>query len=863
MQIKSSPISPATTSSTRLSWRTTAITAALGVLLSTAHLNAHALALGALTSLSSLGEPFAAGIAIPEITPEEFSSLKVTLASPDAFKSAGMDYNPALAQLQITANRRPDGTTYLLLRSDKSITDPFVNLIITATWSSGRIVRNYTLLLDPPAARASESTAAITAPIATLPAPKPAQAQAQAPTPAPAPTPVPAPAPVQAAASSAPTPAPTAAPAARPAIEAKAAAPAQKPAAAPVAAKARAKNSGEQVKVTNGDTAGKIAADNKPANVSLDQMLVAMLRGNPDAFIGNNVNRLKAGSILALPTAEEAQATSESAARQNVIAQSKDFNSFRRKLAENAPTVASKTPDRQAGGKVEAKVEERKTAAVTPDKLTLSKGSLNTDPKTAAKDAKDNSEKIAKERQAKDDAARVAELSKNISDLNKVASGTAAGAAAATAAKSATAPASNATTAPSAPGTVAVPTPAVVASASTGTAGQTPAAAVAAASAALASAVAPVAPVIPATPVTPASGVTGTPTTPPVAAAAVAPVKPVIKAPVAPTPAPEASLMDDLMAGGPAVLAGAGGLLALLVAGGVYAAKQRKKRAEDEEDLEGDFEDHSFFDTTNEAADVDAHADTPIVAEEHASEPLIEPVLTAPSMPPEPLTAAAVFTPAVMAADVPVAKAPEPMDTQPAFTPSEFSARTVAQLHPETSKSPASVDLDLDFDFAVSGFHKVTAAAAPLAAATSAAALTATDLTLDFGSGSAASAPAAVTTPVHSDAPVVATATAAVGVAAVAALAAVAAPVVAAEPDRSGMIEFDMDNLSLDLNATNLPGTKKTADSSGPLETKLALAQEFRAIGDAAGAKMLAQEVIALASGSLKTKAENLLTEIG
>lgn len=854
MQIKSSPTSRATTSSTRLSWRTTAITAALGVLLSTAHLNAHALALGALTSLSSLGEPFAAGIAIPEITPEEFSSLKVTLASPDAFKSAGMDYNPALAQLQITANRRPDGTTYLLLRSDKSITDPFVNLIITANWSSGRIVRNYTLLLDPPAARPSESTAAITAPIATLPAPRPA--------PAPAPTPVPAPAPVQAAAtttSSAQTPAPTPAPAARPAIEAKAAAPAQKPAAAPVAAKAPAKNSGEQVKVTNGDTAGKIAADNKPANVSLDQMLVAMLRGNPDAFVGNNVNRLKAGSILALPTAEEAQATSESAAHQNVIAQSKDFNSFRRKLAENAPVVASKAPDRQAGGKVEAKVEDRKTAAVTPDKLTLSKGSLNADPKAAAKDAKDNSEKIAKERQAKDDAARVAELSKNISDLNKVASGTVAGTAVASAAKSATAPASNATAAPSAPGTVAVPTPAVVASASTSTAGQTPAAAVAAASAALAGAVAPVAPVTPGTAATPAPGAAGTSATPPVTAVAVPPVKPVIKAPVATTPAPEPSLMDDLMAGGPAVLAGAGGLLALLVAGGVYAAKQRKKRAEEEEEVEGDFEDHSFFDTTNEAADVDAHADTPVVADEHVTEPVLEQAFILPSMPAAPVAAAAVVIPAVMAADVPAAKTPEPMDTQPAFTPSEFSARTVAQLHPETSKSPASVDLDLDFDFAVSGFHKATPAAAPVSAATSMAALTATDLTLDFDT--AANAPAAVTTPVHSDAPVAATA--AVGVAAVAALAAVAAPVAAAEPDRSGMIEFDMDNLSLDLNATNLPGTKKTADSAGPLETKLALAHEFRAIGDAAGAKMLAQEVIALASGSLKTKAENLLTEIG
>ena len=89
----------------------------------------------------------------------------------------------------------------------------------------------------------------------------------------------------------------------------------------------------------SGDTAGKIAAANKPANVSLDQMLVAMLHANPEAFIGGNVNRLKAGAVLEMPSAEQAGQESAGEARQTVIAQSRDFNEFRRRLAEGLPTT--------------------------------------------------------------------------------------------------------------------------------------------------------------------------------------------------------------------------------------------------------------------------------------------------------------------------------------------------------------------------------------------------------------------------------------------------------------------------------------------------------------------------------------------
>ncbi|MDO8767918.1 MAG: FimV/HubP family polar landmark protein [Burkholderiaceae bacterium] len=799
MHIKSSSSSRTLTQTSSPSWRTTAIAAALGVLLSAAHLDAQALALGRLTTLSALGEPLRAEIDIPEINAEEFASFKATLATPEAFQAAGMEYNPALASAQFILQRRTNGSAFIQLRSLKAVSDPFVNLVINAKWSSGQIVRNYTLLLDPPVARQSETPAVITAPMATLPAAISAPAM---------------------------TSAPAAAPAAGPRAESTtAAAPMQKPTAI-AAPKPSPQNSGEQHKVASGDTAGKIAASNKPANVSLDQMLVAMLRGNPEAFIGNNINRLKAGAVLSLPTSEQAQAISDSDAHQNVIAQSKDFNNFRRKLAENAPSIASKAPDRQASGKVEAKVEERKAAVVTPDKLTLSKGSLNGAAK-AAGEAKDNSEKIARERQARDDAARVAELSKNISDLNKIASGAVVSPAAPAKAATPTTPGATATvpgataTATAATGAVAVTTPAVTP--------VTPAPTVAvpapnAATAATAASSAP--PVNTATAVTPAS-----------------PAKPTI-APAAPVA--ESSFMADLMTS-PAVLPAAGGLLVLLAAAGLYAANQRKKRAaEKDEELDAEFEDQSFFDTTNHEPVIQAAP----LAEPAVHTPTPEPSFTLPPLPippvpPQPAPEVPEMAP-VAVAEANLDQELEHIDTFPTMTPPEFSARTVAQLDPESAKSPASVDLDLDFDFDVSGFHDNVPTAAVMPAAAPAA-------TLDFEMASTPPTPDFV-----ADHP------AAAIVVAAPAMAVAAAASASPEPKRGGLIEFDLDNLSLDLNASNKPvSSVNGVDNAGPLETKLALAQEFRAIGDATGAKMLAQEVIALASGSLKIKAENLLAEIG
>ena len=364
--------------------RQTILAASIAVLLSLMGSSAAALSLGRLTVQSTLGQPLRAEIDIPEINPEEAESLKGTVASAEVFKAAGLEFNPAINNLQVTLQRRADGKMFLKLSGERVVNEPFVDLILEANWASGRILRDYTLLFDPPNLREAAAPTApqVTAAAAsTVPAPLPSTAPVARETPAPAPKPQ------------------------RPAAAVAAAAPAEK--AAPMAQK--------QITVRSGDTASKIAGAHKPASVSLDQMLVALLRTNPDAFAGNNVNRLKSGAVLDLPSSDQALETSPAVATQTVLAQSKDFNDFRRHLAGAAPTTAPAAAERQASGKVQALVEDKKASAATPDKLTLSKATAQS---KAAED------KIAAQRQAKEAADRTAELERNIAELKKLKAGT-------------------------------------------------------------------------------------------------------------------------------------------------------------------------------------------------------------------------------------------------------------------------------------------------------------------------------------------------------------------------------------------------------------------------------------------------------
>ena len=159
-------------------------------------------------------------------------------------------------------------------------------------------------------------------------------------------------------------------------------------------------------------------------------MLVAMLRANPEAFIQGNVNRIRSGAVLQMPSQAQANAISKDEARQVLAAQSRDFNEFRRKLAGAAPSADVGTSGRSASGAVQAQVQDQRPASAAPDKLTLSKG--------AVKGQKATEEELAKRKQSQQAAARVEELSKNISELNTLGTASASvGAAPAAAASSA------------------------------------------------------------------------------------------------------------------------------------------------------------------------------------------------------------------------------------------------------------------------------------------------------------------------------------------------------------------------------------------------------------------------------------------
>ncbi|GIZ52409.1 FimV/HubP family polar landmark protein [Noviherbaspirillum aridicola] len=505
--------------------------------------NAYAAGLGKLTVLSPLGQPLRAEIELTSVSKEEAGNLVAKLASPETFRQANIDYSSVLNSLQFAVDQR-GGRQFVRVTSTQPLNEPFVDMLLELSGPNGRIVREYTFLLDPADLRNSQSAQ-------VAPVPAPAQRGAQA-------------APAQRSAAPAAQPAPAAQRAERPAPTAPAAPAAERGAA------------GEQYQVRKGDTLAKIAGQVKPNGISLDQMLVALYRNNPDAFAGQNMNRLRAGQILSVPDAEAARGVSADEARRVVLAQSADFQNYRSKLAGQVADATAQTSAgaRQAGGgKITAQVEERATpASEAKDKLKLS----NAAPAGTAASAEDV---IAKEKALAEANARVKELERNVSELQKLleiknknlaeqqkqadAARTAAPAAAAAApAAAASAPAPSA----AADKTAAASPPAGAAAADAGTSpkeADKPAEKAEAGNAA-------------------ASAEAEKPAAPPVAAA---PAKPAAKTPApAPAPAPEPSFVDSLL-DNPLVMPGLGALLVALGGLGIYRARRQKQSKQFEDSL--------------------------------------------------------------------------------------------------------------------------------------------------------------------------------------------------------------------------------------------------------------------------------------
>lgn len=260
-----------------------ALAAALGVALSIR--SAWALGLGALRTQSALNQPFYAEIDLENLRADAIDTLQVRLASADDFARAGIERPHFLTRLQFTAMVGAAGEPLVEITSREPVREPFLNFLIEAIWPAGRLLKEYTILLDPPSVAARRmpalaqpvAGAARRLPPALAPAPRPEfrwAAVADSSVPA-----IPAPPPTLTSAAPVPTTPPLAA--------------------------AEIEFPLRYGPVPSGAGLSRIARSMAPLGATVAQTAMAMYRSNQDAFPGGNINRLRVGAVLTIPSAAE------------------------------------------------------------------------------------------------------------------------------------------------------------------------------------------------------------------------------------------------------------------------------------------------------------------------------------------------------------------------------------------------------------------------------------------------------------------------------------------------------------------------------------------------------------------------------
>src|SRR5436190_145372 len=323
--------------------------------------SALSLGLGRLTVDSALGQPLNARIELTSASRDELESLSAKIADPSLYRQNNLTYQGVLARTRV-AIEYVGGNAVLRISSAAPVNEPFLDLMVELNWASGRVVREYTFLLDPPGV----SAPAVAEPIS--PARTGAARTAAAPAPA-----------------------------------------------APRASTATTTQSGggggDQYTVKSGDTLAKIAGQFKPNDVTLDQMLVAFLNRNQNAFDEQNINRLRRGAIMSVPSAADAAATDSTEATRIVRMQAADWRSYRDRVAGSAP-AASGGASRETAGRIGTAVAET-TPAAPPGRDQL-KVSREVNAKAGAAE-----ERIARDKQLTEAQARIAALEKTVRDLQR------------------------------------------------------------------------------------------------------------------------------------------------------------------------------------------------------------------------------------------------------------------------------------------------------------------------------------------------------------------------------------------------------------------------------------------------------------
>jgi pilus assembly protein FimV len=374
---------------------------------------AHSLGVGDITVNSALNQPLNAEIQLVALRPGEIDNIRVSMASPAEFARAGIDRPLVLAGLKFRVEERPGNKAAIIVYSKKAIKEPFLDFLVEIDWRSGRMLREYTMLLDPPVL-AQRKAERVQVPVA------------------PAPAVVPAPAPVI----NQPEPKVTATPVERPAPVAVS------PSAAedelfprvdigavgqPVGKKEAPFRpaldvSSEGYKTKTNDTLWSISDRLRPEGISIEQMMLALQNANPQAFEANNINGLKAGYVLRIPDQDALLAFSKSEAFREAQNQHKAWSSARGGLIERATTKGTAPVSEAPTTAAPSAPSEAGIKLVTPEAGVASKGAGTGKDLEALRQelALVNEQLASKEQQNTELEGRLRELEEQIASMERL-----------------------------------------------------------------------------------------------------------------------------------------------------------------------------------------------------------------------------------------------------------------------------------------------------------------------------------------------------------------------------------------------------------------------------------------------------------
>jgi len=426
----------------------------LAVCLALTPFSSYAAGLGKLNVTSSLGEPFRAEVELTSTTPAEMETLTAVIASQEAYAAQGISrlgiHNDIKVQIQPAQGGKPK----LLLTSNQVVNDPYLDMLIQLDWASGRLQREYTVLLDPPGYKDEVAQAVKTVTPTVIN--KPVQETLKAPSVEMKPieekvlplTPVETPSMPSVDSSMMPTQTMSSANAKTDAeieaeisrIEAEAKNKANTPPSAqslnPVPSELKsepilpkAESLPTQKKIRSGDNLTSIASSMRVPGVSLNQMLVGLYEYNKDAFVDGNMNRLKVGKVIKLPSKDALLAMTKREANNTVVLHTSNWRAYRNSLAKAVTTSNygdESTSQQVDSGKIAA-VEPEKQAPIveTKDVVKLSAGEqakISKDAKLAeeAKKVAEEEDQIANQKALNEAEERTKAVEKQIEDMQKL-----------------------------------------------------------------------------------------------------------------------------------------------------------------------------------------------------------------------------------------------------------------------------------------------------------------------------------------------------------------------------------------------------------------------------------------------------------